>query len=862
MSSYLTDNATSDPAADALNFGDFRPALKEILTSAETPLTVGIFGAWGSGKTSLMRMLRDEIESEGKPKARTVWFTAWKYDRQDALWRSLILRVLEAMVPREEGDGPREERPVLQNPGEKQQRLITLLEKLEDSVYQDVEWEELGQRNIRWWQFLSNTGLAGIEIAAALGSGGITPVLKEMTGADGLPIEEIKKAAQAISRETKSYQRRQLFYMEQFEATFKEAVGLIKEARLIVFVDDLDRCLPEKAIEVLEAIKLFLEVPGVVFVLGMDREVVQRGIEARYGHFFSRQPGRHSELPIRGDVYLQKIVQIPFHLPSLAIANLDQFMAGLDKGLSVMTRQVFARGLFPNPRQVKRALNIFHLLQEIARQREKRPAQEGGLPPRSIAWPLLAKTVVIQTQYPDLYQLWRQYPLVMKMLEREYGRQVTSDDEMLLGRLRDHDQPPIDEPQKEPAAQPHSPTERSGGLLAPYLDDRQQYALLAQLLAYPPAEEAGSGRQLARFAGLNRDQMAAYVQLAGTVESEEELPLDLPADLLADLLSGDRLRMQDAAGRLESEEPQKDGPKHRTHRVPLVNIVQNPAELLERRVNAGDALGWIGDERQGVSSLEPQLIPIIEDLTFLMGDEKQEVTIPAAFAIAQYPITNAQFRFFIEEGGYSEARWLDKCWTKEGRDYRQKNNWTQPRYWDDAKYSLSNQPVVGVSWYEAVAYAAWLAQKTGQPYRLPTEAEWERAARHTDGRTYPWGEEWRDGIVNSGEAGISRPTAVGLFLDGAAECGALDMSGNVWEWCRTRWRDEKELEYPQPWADDGREKLEGGNIVWRVLRGGSWADSPTSLRCAYRDGYDPFSRYVNFGFRVCASPFSIPAAGL
>jgi hypothetical protein len=362
MSSYLTDNATSDPLADALNFGDFRPALKAILTAADTPLTVGIFGAWGSGKTSLMRMLRDEIEGEGKPKARTVWFTAWKYDRHDALWRSLILRVLGAMYPREPGAGPREERPILSSPSAEEQRLITLLEKLEESVYQDVQWDELGERNIRWWQLLSNSGLAAVDIAIALGSLGFAPLFKEVVGADKSTAEKIEKAAQAISRESKSFQRRQLFHMEQFEDTFKEAVGLIEEGRLIVFVDDLDRCLPEKAIEVLEAIKLFLEVPGAVFVLGMDREVVQRGIEARYGHFFSEQLGRYTELPIRGDVYLQKIVQIPFHLPSLAIANLDKFMAGLDTGLLEITRQVFARGLYPNPRTVKRAINIFHLL--------------------------------------------------------------------------------------------------------------------------------------------------------------------------------------------------------------------------------------------------------------------------------------------------------------------------------------------------------------------------------------------------------------------------------------------------------------------------------------------------------------------
>ena len=219
---------------------------------------------------------------------------------------------------------------------------------------------------------------------------------------------------------------------------------------------------------------------------------------------------------------------------------------------------------------------------------------------------------------------------------------------------------------------------------------------------------------MARFVGLDRDQLAAYVRLAGTVESEEDLPVDLPADLLDDLLSGEEVLMQDAAGRLESEEPQRDGPKHQTHRRQLLKVIENQEEPLSSRVTAGDALGLIWDEREGVATQEPLLMPITEDLTFLMGDDKQEVTIPAPYAIAKYPVTNAQYRFFIEDGGYSDPRWLERCWTAEGRDYRHKNNWTQPRYWDNAKFSLSNQPVVGVSWYEALAYANWLAEKTGQ----------------------------------------------------------------------------------------------------------------------------------------------------
>ena len=224
--------------------------------------------------------------------------------------------------------------------------------------------------------------------------------------------------------------------------------------------------------------------------------------------------------------------------------------------------------------------------------------------------------------------------------------------------------------------------ERSGGLLAGYLDSRQEVPLLAQMLAFPVAEEAGEGRQLARFAGLNRDQLAAYVRLAGTVESKEEIPVDLPADLLDDLLSGDQVRVQDAAGRLQSAEPQRDGPKHQAHRSQLLQMIQNPEALAQSRVNAGAALGQIGDGREGVSSREPLLIPITKDLTFLMGDKKQEVTVPAPFAIARYPVTNAQYRFLYrrwrlhrEGGGKSAGR-------RKGAD--QRKSLTQPRFWDNA----------------------------------------------------------------------------------------------------------------------------------------------------------------------------------
>ena len=355
---------------------------------------------------------------------------------------------------------------------------------------------------------------------------------------------------------------------------------------------------------------------------------------------------------------------------------------------------------------------------------------------------------------------------------------------------------------------------------------------------------------------------AAALALASTPQTEAEprpvrapgkkrkpAPPPIPKDEMAALLSGEDQRIQQAIGNLDSR--LRDNP--RPLQDALIAVMEDEKRPVQERASAGDALAQLGDPRSGVCTLEPDLIPINKELAFLMGENKERVTVPEPFAIAKYPVTNAQFRHFVEDGGYAK-KWKG-CWTPEGWNYKQKEKWAQPRYWDEAVYSLPNQPVVGISWYEAVAYANWLARKTDKPYRLPTEAEWERAVRHTDGRTYPWGETWRDGMANSEEAGIGRPSVVGIFPSGAAVCGALDMSGNVGEWCRTRWRDEKGREYPQLWADDERENLAGDRYVWRILKGGSWYDNGEELRCAFRHRYLPYNGYLDVGFRVVVSPF-------
>src|SRR5262249_5019358 len=153
-----------------------------------------------------------------------------------------------------------------------------------------------------------------------------------------------------------------------------------------------------------------------------------------------------------------------------------------------------------------------------------------------------------------------------------------------------------------------------------------------------------------------------------------------------------------------------------------------------------------------------------------------------------------------------------------------------------------DHPVVNITWSAARAYAVWLAQLTGASWRLPTEAEWEKAARGTQGRIYPWGNQWDKTRANTKEGGPSDTTAVGTYPTGASPYGVQDMAGNVWEWTSTLYGS-----YPYS-QDDGRENPDSaGN---RVLRGGSWNNGREQARAAYRLVNAPDVVFAVNGFRL------------
>jgi formylglycine-generating enzyme required for sulfatase activity len=245
---------------------------------------------------------------------------------------------------------------------------------------------------------------------------------------------------------------------------------------------------------------------------------------------------------------------------------------------------------------------------------------------------------------------------------------------------------------------------------------------------------------------------------------------------------------------------------------------------------------------------EPGMI-LIPAGKFLMGSDPQKdqyawddeqpphtLYLPDYY-LAETPITNAQYAFFVQATGH-----------------RSPEHWTEGR----PPSNKTDHPVVCVSWEDALAYCRWLSEVTGKAYCLPSEAEWEKGARGTDGRIYPWGNRWEARRCNSDEGRHHGTTPVGAYPEGVSPYGVLNMAGNVWEWTRSLWGkhwDNPDFKYPYN-REDGRENLGAPGDIFRVLRGGAFLDDCGGMRCACRGRRYPGFWYGGLGFRVVVRPFS------
>lgn len=257
------------------------------------------------------------------------------------------------------------------------------------------------------------------------------------------------------------------------------------------------------------------------------------------------------------------------------------------------------------------------------------------------------------------------------------------------------------------------------------------------------------------------------------------------------------------------------------------------------RAQAGDVLGGLGDNRPGVCTVVPEMVRIeVASVEIGADGERHQVTLKP-FMLARYPITNAQFRVFVENGGYLKKQF----WTAQGWEWSQRTEQRRGML-DDPVWGIDNRPAVGLTWYEAVAYTRWLSAQQGQPVRLPTEAEWEAAAAGSEGRKYPWGSRTSDDTANHRDTGIGQSTAVGIFPSDRTPEGVYDLGGNIWEWCSSL-----AVKY-RYCPTDGREDM--NKVGPRILRGGSFESPRPDLHCSIRHHAEPHARVQLIGFRIAS----------
>ncbi len=292
----------------------------------------------------------------------------------------------------------------------------------------------------------------------------------------------------------------------------------------------------------------------------------------------------------------------------------------------------------------------------------------------------------------------------------------------------------------------------------------------------------------------------------------------------------------------------------------LAIMRESPLNAIER-AEAGRTLAKLGDPR--VEVLDPLQMVWCEVPAgpFIMGSDEYDrekpqhiFDIPYTYNIALYPITNAQFLCFVEDGGYAHAPYWEEAVLHGYWEKGQFRNRSAP-YPSSEPFNMANHPVVGVTWYEAVAFTRWLTQQLHVEtelsdnliIRLPTEVEWEKAARGDDGLRYPWGAEPDPNRANYSDTGIGAASAVGAFPGGRTPCGAEEMIGNVSEWCSTIWLDSYE-----GYASNVDSLL--ADNAKRAWRGGSFGSNVRNARSTYRGRDFSISRNLNLGFRVVCCP--------
>lgn len=712
------------------HFEDFAATLARLVASVDThtPLTIGINGAWGSGKTSLLWCVKDMLDhpkgadgkmphrfaagEEGKfRECKTVWFDAWKYNDEDALLVALVRVILQAMQRGTLGD---KFKAWLENPLESTWDLPAMFVNAFEAKF-----------------------------------GGLGAELK-------------------VNFDPKKHERISPFethtaFFDYFDEAFNHLLkAWTDDGVMAIFIDDLDRCLPAKAVQTLEAIKLFLDKSGCVFLLGADTRIVQMAVETHY-----KNAGITGE---SAKDYLEKVIQLRFDLPMILDAAMEQYLrtqAQVDKAMLGRWRALVAAAEV-NPRRVKNVINDLNLQWVMAVNSGQ---AEGVDRDDFICWQALmhAAPAAFTRQVLDFEDKSIRFGFIQDALKWQNGKQEDR--------------------------------EAVKGFFSAY-EDKDSKRLRNVL------------RQISFSKGFSAETLDAMIYLVAPPAAPKT-------------------------------EPEKTGMEESGKSVELESWVETvSAETAERPMRGEKGKGALSQDgnRLLIGGLEFVRVPkgkfimgSKEDNSLAADDEKPQHTVEISYDywMAKFILTNAQFAEFLDKKKHPVSDWQKR----------------------------KDHPVVNVSWEDAAAYCNWfnethqaeLTAAGNLSLRLPSEAEWEKAARGAYGNEWPWGNEFDPNKCNSAEGKKGGTTPVGAYsaLGGDSPYGCADMAGNVWEWCADWFND---AEYKQRTSISVVDPQGPQNGKYRVLRGGSFYDNRHYARCACRDDADPDYRVSYIGFRVCASP--------
>ena len=733
----LSDLPLEQRDAAQFHFDEFAITLARLIADKETrtPLAIGISGAWGAGKTSLLRRIRQQLDKtqvlfdpgrpaildfvnaeespQGKFRAcRTVWFNAWKYADEDELLVALVRVIVQSMAD----DGV----------------VNKVIGKLLDPAYprRDVVGTVLSWFSIK----IADVGL-------------------ELNTGDPKETRFGEKTA-TLDLFDEAFDRLMAAWVHQ---TLDMDKIDPEKGVLVVFIDDLDRCLPEKAVQVLEAVKLFLDKTGCVFVLGADAEVVRAAVESYYQN--AKVTGQNAA------DYLEKIIQLRFNLPPVEAGSMQLFLQGQKlEGEMLEQWQTLIAAAEINPRRVKAVINDVEL-----------------------QWKMLVNSGQAESVRRDDFIRWS---ALMRAAPENFKERVYKIDDLDL-RLKF-----VGDALLWGSGGADETIQRQ---FQEYQED--SYRLRSVLRQIGAFSAEFDGETLDAFLHLS----APPQRPAPPPEKAEAKPVDVEAGIST--IESEVLQRKEARLRGMPEEQKKAMQDVLEYAQKGVSVSGNRLEIGGMqfiKIPAGKFLMGSKDENSLASS-----------------NEKPQHTLDLPeFYMALFPVTNADYARFV------------------GADFK-------------IPEGKENHPVVEVSWQDAMKYVNWLNETIkgqlpdGYVINLPTEAQWEKAARGEYGNEWPWGNDFDKNKCNSSEGGKGGTTPVDAYPAGASPYGVLDMVGNVWEWTHSLFKS-----YPYK-IDDGREdESDSGS---RVLRGGAFNSSLNRVRCACRLGYDPRSRLGSFGFRVVAS---------